>query len=111
MDGSMKRNDRLIQTSSTSLVHANLLFYHSVPRLSLRCELVTLALTEHIAVLLERGADELGLLPQVRGEEAIGVGNSDEGSLQRVLEGLGGTRRGSVDVADTGKLEKTLDSW
>lgn len=58
---------------------------------SRQSNLVALALTKHIAVLLERGADELRLLPQVGCQEAIGVGDSDEGSFQRVLEGFGRT--------------------
>lgn len=71
--------------------------------------LVALALAEDIGVLVERGADELGLLPQVGGEETVGVGDGDEGGLEGVLKGLGGTGRGRVSVADTGKLQQTLD--
>lgn len=52
--------------------------------------LVALALTQHIAVLLERAADELRLLPQVRRQEAVGVADGDEGGLERVLERLCG---------------------
>ena len=72
--------------------------------------LVALALAEDIGVLVERAADELGLLPQVGGEETVGVGNGDEGGLEGVLKGLGGTGRGRVGVADTSKLQQTLDS-
>jgi len=71
--------------------------------------LVLLALAQDITELLQRAADELSLLPEVGGEEAVGVDNSDEGGLEGVLEGLGGAGRGCVDVIDTGKLEKTLD--
>lgn len=71
--------------------------------------LVPLALTEHIAVLLQRAARQLGLLPQVGGEESVCVGDGDEGGLEGVLEGLGGTGRGGVDVLHTSKLEETLD--
>ena len=73
--------------------------------------LVALALTENVRVLLEWGADELGLLPEVRSEEAVGVGDGDEGGLEGVLEGLGRSGRGSVDVVDTSQLQETLDSW
>lgn len=71
--------------------------------------LVALALTEHIRVLLKRGSDELGLLPQVGGKETVRVGDGDKGGLERVLEGLGAAGRGGVGVRDTGKLQKTLD--
>jgi hypothetical protein len=71
--------------------------------------LVTLLLAERVGELLERAPDELGLLPQVGGEETVGVGDGDEGSLEGVLEGLGGTGGGCVGVLDTGELEETLD--
>ena len=66
--------------------------------------LVALALAKHIAVLLERAASELGLVPQAGSEEAVGVGDGDEGGLEGVLEGLGGTGRGGVEVLDTAEL-------
>ena len=71
--------------------------------------LVTLALAKHIAVLLERAAGELGLVPQAGSEEAVGVGDSDEGGLEGVLEGLGRTGRRGVNVFDTAELQQTLD--
>lgn len=71
--------------------------------------LVALALAEDIGVLVERRADELGLLPEVGGEETVGVGDGNEGGLEGVLEGLGGTGRGRVGVLDTSKLQQTLD--
>lgn len=73
--------------------------------------LVALALTEDVRILLQWGADELGLLPEVRSEEAVGVGDGSEGGLEGVLEGLGGTGGGGVDVVDTSELQQTLDSW
>jgi hypothetical protein len=72
--------------------------------------LVSLALAEDVAVLLERAASKAGGFPQVGCEEAVGVCDGDESSLQGVLESLGGTRRGSVDVLDTSQLQETLDS-
>ncbi len=72
--------------------------------------LVLLALAQDITELLQRAADELSLLPEVGGEEAVGVDDSDEGGLEGVLEGLGGAGRGGVGVLDTGELEQTLDS-
>ena len=72
-------------------------------------DLVLLALTEDITKLLQRAADELGLLPQVGGKETVGVADSDEGGLEGVLEGLGGTGGGGVGVLDTSELEETLD--
>ena len=74
-----------------------------------RKRLVSLALSEDIAVLLQRGLDELGLLPQVGGEETVGVGDGGEGGLEGVLKGLGGTGRRAVGVANTSKLQQTLD--
>jgi hypothetical protein len=71
--------------------------------------LVLLALAEDITELLQRAADELSLLPEVGGEEAVGVDNGNEGGLEGVLEGLGGTGRGGVGILDTGELEQTLD--
>lgn len=72
--------------------------------------LVFLASTENITKLLQRTSDKLGLLPQVGGQVSVCVTDSDEGGLEGVLEGLGGAGRGGVNVVDTGKLEKTLDS-
>lgn len=71
--------------------------------------LVSLASSENITKLLQRTPDKLGLLPQVGGQVTVCVADSDEGGLEGVLKGLGGTGRGCVDVIDTGKLEKTLD--
>lgn len=67
-------------------------------------------MAQNITELLQRAPDELGLLPQVGGEEAVGVDDGKEGSLEGVLEGLGGTGGRGVGVLDTGKLEETLDS-
>lgn len=67
--------------------------------------LVALALAEDVGVLLERGAGELGLLPEVGGEEAVGVGDGDEGGLEGVLEGLGAAGGGGVGVVHTSKLQ------
>lgn len=71
---------------------------------------ITLAISQGIRKLLQRAPDELGLLPQVGREEAVCVGNSGEGSLEGVLEGLGRAGRGGVGVLDTSELEETLDS-
>ena len=72
--------------------------------------LVLLALTEDVAVLLEGRPCESGLAPQVRGKESVCVGDSDEGSLQCVLKGLGGTSGCGVSILDTSQLQETLDS-
>lgn len=59
-------------------------------------------------------------LPQVRSQEAVGVTNGNESSLQSVLGSSGGTRRGSVDILNTSQLHQllhhrrsndTLTSW
>jgi hypothetical protein len=72
--------------------------------------LVALALTQNVTELLQRAADELGLLPQVGSKEAVRVADGKEGSLESVLKGLGRTGRRSVRILDTGELEKTLNS-
>lgn len=66
--------------------------------------LVALLGAQGVGELLQRAADELGLLPQVGGQEAVGVGDGGEGSLERVLESLGGAGGGSVGILDTGEL-------
>lgn len=71
--------------------------------------LVSLAFSQHITVLLQGASDELVLLPQVGGQEAIRVADSNECSLQSVLERLCASRRGSVCILDTGKLQQSLD--
>jgi hypothetical protein len=72
--------------------------------------LVALSLPQDIGELFQRTPGELGLLPQVRSQEAVAVADGNESSLERVLKGLGRTGRGSVGVLDTGELKKTLDS-
>ena len=76
---------------------------------SLSYHLVTLSSTESIRELLQRTSDKFRLLPQVGCQVSICVADSDEGSLQCVLESLGRTGGGSVDIVDTSKLEETLD--
>lgn len=51
--------------------------------------LVSLALPQHIAVLLKRAAVQLPVRPQIRRQETIRVRDRSEGSLERVLERLG----------------------
>lgn len=69
---------------------------------------VLLPLPQHISVLFERTPDELGLLPQVWRQEPVGIADRYKGSLESVLEGLGGARGRSVDVGHTSKLEQAL---
>ena len=111
----MKHNDRLIQMNLKASLRKHLLSTHALTRLpSLHAlmarieHLVALALTQHIAVLLERAAGELSLLPKVGSQEAVGVGDGDEGGLEGVLKGLGRTGRGRVSVVDTSQLQQTL---
>ena len=105
----MYHNDHLIQTNTVphSLTQSSC----TTPPFISSCSLVALALTKHITVLLKRRTDELSLLPQIGSEEAVAVSDSDEGSLERVLEGLGRAGRSSVDIADTCELQQTLDGW
>ena len=74
-----------------------------------RVRLDALAVSQSIGELLQRAAQQLGLLPQVGSKETVGVGNSDKGSLEGVLEGLGGTGGRGVGVLDTSELEESLD--
>ena len=71
--------------------------------------LVALALAEHVGVLLERAAAELGLRPQVGSQEAVGVGDGDERGLEGVFKSFGRAGRGSVNVVHTGELQQALD--
>jgi hypothetical protein len=71
---------------------------------------IPLAVPKGVGVLLQRAPDELSLLPKVGSQEAIGVGNSSEGSLKSILEGLGAAGRRGVGVFDTGELEQALHS-
>lgn len=71
--------------------------------------LVLLALAEDITELLEGRTSELVLDPKVGGEESVGVDDGNEGGLEGVLKGLGGTGRGCVGVIDTSELKQTLD--
>ena len=74
-----------------------------------QAHLVPLPFTKHIAVLLERATLQLRLLPQVGCQEAVGIGDSHEGRLERVLERLCRAGGSGVDVAYTCELEQTLD--
>ena len=89
--------------------------HHPLPSFTFPCcrtsTLVALALAENIRVLLKWRAVELALSPQVGGQEAVCVGDGNEGGLEGVLEGLGRTRGGGVDVVYTSQLQQALDSW
>ena len=71
---------------------------------------VALVAPQGVGELVQRAPDELRLLPQVGGQEAVRIGHGSKGSLESVLEGLGRAGRGCVGIVDTGKLEETLDS-
>lgn len=77
---------------------------HTIPSL-----VPLLAGAQGIRELLEGAAQQLGLGPEVGGEEAVGVGDGHKGRLEGVLEGLGGAGGGGVGVFDTGELEEALD--
>lgn len=66
-------------------------------------------MTQDVSKLLQRAPGELVLLPEVGGEEAVGVNDGLEGSLKGVFEGLGRTGRLGVGILDTSKLEQTLN--
>jgi len=66
--------------------------------------LIPLSFPQYITVLLQRALSELGLLPQVGRQEAVGVCDCREGGLECVLKSLGASRRGGVGVLYTSKL-------
>lgn len=74
-----------------------------------KMHLVALVVAESVGKLLQGAADQASLLPQVGGQEAVGVGDGSEGSLQGVLQSLGRAGRRGVDVLNTSKLKETLD--
>lgn len=106
----MKHSDRLIQTNLVQNSSNPPAARFKAPKSTVD-SLVALALAEDIGVLIQWATVELGLLPQVGSEEAVGVGDGDEGGLESVLERLGGSGRGGVDVLDTSQLQQTLDGW
>jgi hypothetical protein len=65
--------------------------FQSSPLHKTLVSLVSLAFPQGVGELLQGASDQLRLLPQVGSQEAVGVGNGGEGSLEGVLEGLGGT--------------------
>lgn len=70
----------LVKTTNSSINHQS-------PPVN---RLVALLGAQSVGKLLQRAPDELSLLPQVGGEETVGVGDGGESSLEGVLEGLGG---------------------
>lgn len=59
---------------------------------------------------LEGRGGEGSLGPQVGGQEAVGVGNGNEGGLEGVLQSSGRAGGSGVDILDTSELQKLLDS-
>lgn len=75
-------------------------------------ELVTtvlLATGLNVKLIKRRDVDR-ALVPQIRGEESVGIAKSSEGGLQRILSSTGAANRRGVAILDTSKLEKLLDS-
>ena len=81
----------------------------SHPHALLSSPLVPLAVAQGVGKLLQGTPQQLGLLPQVGGQEAVGVGDGDEDGLEGVREGLGGAGGRRVGVLDTSELEEALD--
>jgi len=63
---------------------------------------------EEVGELLEGSREELGLGPEIRGEERVGAGQSIKGSLDEVAEGLGATSGGGEAIVDSGIVEYLL---
>ncbi len=70
--------------------------------------LIPLPLPQHIPKLLKRTPVQLGILPQIRRQEAIRIAHGDKGRFERVLERFGAAGRGGVDVLDAGELEEAF---
>lgn len=73
--------------------------------------LVPFSLSKHITKLLQRAPIQLGLLPQIRCKEAVGIAHRHEGRFEGIFESFCGTGWRCVDVLDAGELEKALYSW
>ena len=65
-------------------------------------------LGEKVSVLLERGLSEGGLLPEVGGEEGVGLPESEEHGLDEVTSGPGVSAGGGVAVLDSGEGKDLL---
>ena len=51
---------------------------------------------------------EGAVVPEVRGQVTVGLGDGLEGSLDEVTQSPGGTARGGVDILNTGELQQLL---
>jgi len=78
---------------------------------TLIARLISLSFSQNITKLLQRTSNELRLLPQIGSQEAVGVADGDESGLESVFESFGRSRRGSINIINTCKLEEALDSW
>mmetsp|Transcript_18641 Transcript_18641/g.52411 ORF Transcript_18641/g.52411 Transcript_18641/m.52411 type:complete len:255 (-) Transcript_18641:257-1021(-) len=65
-------------------------------------------LGQEVGEFLQWRLGVLGLAPQVRGQETIGLGQSKEGGLDEVAQGLAGAGRGGVAVLNTSHLQHLL---
>jgi hypothetical protein len=79
------------------------------PRIVAHALVTLVGRPQGVGKLLQGTPQQLGLLPQVGSEEAVGVGHGDKGGLEGVLEGLGRTGGRGVRVLDTSELEESLD--
>lgn len=57
---------------------------------SLFQHLIPFSLSKHITKLLQRAPIQLGLLPQIRCKEAVGIANRHEGRFEGVFKGFRG---------------------
>lgn len=81
-------------------------------RLQLNDTLASLAgLLQEIGVLLVRGLAQWQVLPQIRSQEGVGLGNGRVGGLGKVTQSCGRTTRHGVTILDTGHLEQLLGDW
>ena len=68
-------------------------------------------LFELLSELSEWGLDDFGLAPEIWGKVLVGLGESLEGSLDKVLGGSGMARGAGVAIIDTCELEELLGHW
>jgi len=59
-------------------------------------------------VFLEWGLGEQGILPEIWGKEGIGIGESIEGSKDKVSEGLSVTSGLSENILNSGHVQDLL---
>jgi len=63
---------------------------------------------QKVGELLVGSRQELGLSPEIRGQERVGLGQSVEGGLDEVSESLGSTSGGGEAIVNSGVVQNLL---